>query len=180
VSKALRVFSSSNPRGQLCNAGSIHPPWILVDRRTTQPIWPSNAQNGKWQRVAWKNSSGPSAFVASERQPKPLVTAVQPLEVRLVPSFLGQASAEEVEVAVASAVASAEDSAEDSVVVEVVVVAAVVEEVVEVQVPEGPTIRVASADRVGNSDYRNWCFNASLSQKFVVDHRSRIMYIEPK
>lgn len=28
----------------------------------------------------------------------------------------------------------------------------------EAQVPEEPTIRVASADRVGNSDYRNWCF----------------------
>jgi hypothetical protein len=139
------VFSSSNPRGQPCNAASIHPLWILVSRRTTQPIWPSNAQNGKWQRVAWKNSSGPSAFVASERQPKLLVTAVQQLEVRQVLSFLGQVSAVEVEVEADSAVASAEVSSEE--------VAVVAEEEV-VEVPEGPTIRVASADRVGDSDYK--------------------------
>ena len=73
---------------------------------------------------------------------------------------------------------SAVDSAVDQVEVEVYSVVAAEEEVVEV--PEGPTIRVASADRVGNSDYRNWCFNASLSQKFVVDHRSKMIYIEPK
>ena len=145
------MFSSSNPPGQLCNAVSIHPPWILVDRRTTQPVRQSNAQNGKWQRVAWKNSSGPSACVASERQPKPLVMAVQPLEVRLVPSFLGQDSAEEVAVAVASAVVSAEVEVEEEVEVSSEEEAEVVGEVV-VEVPEGPTIRVASADRVGNSD----------------------------
>jgi hypothetical protein len=39
--------------------------------------------------------------------------------------------------------------------VEVSSVVVAAEEVV-VEVPEGPTIRVASADRVGNSDYRNW------------------------
>jgi hypothetical protein len=76
--------------------------------------------------------------------------AVQQLEVRQVPSFLGQDSEEEVEVAVDSAVASAEEVEAE---VSSVVVAAEEEEVV-VEVPEGPTIRVASADRVGNSDYR--------------------------
>jgi hypothetical protein len=75
--------------------------------------------------------------------------AVQPLEVRRVLSFLGQVSAVEVEVAVASAAASVEVEVEEEVEVSSVVVE---EEVVEV--PEGPTIRVASADRVGNSDYR--------------------------
>jgi hypothetical protein len=90
---------------------------------------------------------------------------------------LGQDSAEEVEVEVVSVVASAEVEVEEEVEVSSVVAA---EEEVVVEAPEGPTIRVASADRVGNSDYRNWCFKASLSQKFVVDHRSRTMYIEPK
>jgi hypothetical protein len=74
------------------------------------------------------------------------------LEVRQVLSFLGQDSAVEVAAAVDSAVASAEEVEVEA--SSVVGVEGVEEEEEVVAVPEGPTIRVASADRVGNSDYR--------------------------